>query len=207
MKGEGGRCKDERNKSDRWYKKRDWKDRVRPKENGERRRWPNYNCPQCEPSLFEEYENCKETRKARPAMMCETHSSRGEQIERALFLKSLSHIHIYVAFKCTRGKKIVGCSYDVSFKGSSCLLKAWKLLCKCSILFSVLLLKKLLPRCIDRSNVPLSKFMFCLDKRFENEQWFMWLSYYTAPLRSPNSCCCYLENWESRFYNRYSLYL
>lgn len=202
MKGKGGRCKDERNKSDRWYKKdREWGQ----KRTGERRRWPNYNCPQCEPSLFEEYENCKETRKARPTMMWETHSRR-KQIERFLFLKSLSHIHIHVAFKCTRGKKIVGCSDDVSFKGSSCLLKAWKLFCKCSILFSVLLLKKLLPCCNDRSNVPLSKFMFCLDKRFENEPWFMWLSYYTAPLRSPSSYWCYLENWESRFYNRHSLY-
>ncbi len=135
--------------------------------------------------------------------MWETHSRRGEQIECVLFLKSLSHIHIYVAFKCTRGKKIVGCSGDVSFKGSSCLLKAWQLLCKCCILFSVLLLKKLLPCCTDRSNVPLSKFMFCLDKRFENEPWFMWLSYYTAPLRSPSSCWCYLENWESWFNNRH----
>lgn len=55
-------------------------------------------------------------------MMCETHSRRGAQIERALFLKSLSHIHIYISVKCTKGK-IVSCSSDVSFKRSSCHLK------------------------------------------------------------------------------------
>ncbi len=175
------------------------------KRTGERRRWPNYNCPQCEPSLFEEYELQRDKESQTNHNVRNTQQKRRADWVCLVFEILITHSYLRCT-KCTRGKKIVGCSGDVSFKRSSCLLKAWQLLCKCSILFSVFLLKKLLPWCTDRSNVHLSKFMFCLDKRFENEPWFMWLSYYTAPLRSPSSCWCYLENWESWFNNRHILY-